>query len=190
MYKERVFNFLTLILVAIIVVIVSSSRWELIKPIKIGNSLEQTYNNAIAGFSFEYPSALKAIEKIGVGNIGFVDVSPVRSTEAVSPYFIEISFQPALAGKSLSDQVMNYLPEIKKEDLTPLARSDIEGLQYISNRGVERSIYNFFVANNQFIVFKFNQRYFEKTNPLVVIDNTSYYSIYLNILSSLKFGKS
>jgi hypothetical protein len=187
MRKEKVFNLLTLILVSIIAGVICISHWRLVEPIKIGNLHEKTYSNAIVGFSFKYPSAFRAVERIGVGDIGFVDVFWDRPTNVVSPYFIEISFQPSIAGKSLSNQAMDYLPGIRKEDLIPLVRSGIQGLQYVSNRGAEKSIYNFFVANNYFIVFKFNQRYFDKTNPLVLIDNTLYYGTYSNILDSLRF---
>lgn len=175
--------------VCLVALVVIGGNWLGIIPtvnINAPNSVE--YFDHYDKFNFSYPDDL-GIQEISQSNekIRIINVMPKNAKNKFDPQFIEI-ISYDLPEKTLKESVIDFLPDADEKDLAPIKRDDLEAIEYSQTVGVgEESLYTFFSNGEKMSIVIFRMRRFDKTNPLVLINNSMYLSSYKRIVSTFEF---
>ncbi len=143
------------------------------------------YTEPIGNFSFSVPQDYDLSRQLIGENQSFVKITAPNDTNPANPGLGSVTVFSDVEGQSFSEQAAAYL-SVDEAQMVPFA-SLKESLAYVEQRGQEASYYYFFKNQGKILVFKFNKRYFDKSNPMLLIDNSGYLNTFLRTLNSLKF---
>jgi len=184
--KTSIYATLGICLVGIIVI---GGNWLGIIPvIRINAPRSVEYVDRYDKFGFSYSEDL-AIQEISQTNekIRIVNVMPQNAKNKFDPQFIEI-ISYDLPKETLKESALDFLSDADEKHLIPIQRDDLEAIEYSQIVGVgEESLYTFFSKDERMSIVIFRMRRFDKTNPLVLIDNGMYLSSYKQIVSTFEF---
>ncbi|MCX6809482.1 MAG: hypothetical protein NTZ65_01900 [Candidatus Berkelbacteria bacterium] len=185
-HKKSDFSYV--LLVAIVILVLLGFYSTFVSPLGKTNQGKITYLDSEAKFELQYPENFELNKNTNeVGGIGDINIYPKGSTNEFDPQFIEIIYQNEETGMELKDQASSFLKGVPSDQLKKVAKSDFEMIQYVESKGVgERKSYDFFISNGKFVAAIFYQRRFDSENPLTLIDNSAFYSIYIGVLNSIK----
>jgi len=176
--------------ICVLALIVISGNWLGILPTyRIHAPKTLSYTDQYDHFTFSYPDDLD-IQDISQSNekIRIINVMPKNAINRFDPQFIEI-ISYDMPKETLSDAVVDFLPNATANDLYKIERDDLEAIEYFQVQGIgEESLYTFFRSSDKMSIVIFRMRRFDKTNPLVLIDNSRYLSSYKQIVSTFNFN--
>lgn len=142
-------------------------------------------NNQIA---FDYPSSLTVVDEDINASVHVVNLY-TKGKENTSNEIISITDMTVDSGQTAIESAANYL-EVDQSKITETTHGDgIEGARYIAySPNGEVAYYNFFKNGPRLDILKFNQKLFDKSNPLIIRNNSYYNFAYTTILNSLNFA--
>jgi len=172
---------LVLVLVGIIAAIVFSIY---VSP---SNNFDQSkiYFEPEASFSFQVPSSFNIQrEAIADDEVVLKIVAP-NDVSSANPGLADVVVYKQVEGKSLQELAAAFI-SVDPGRLIPFNFTS-QAFSYLAQNGQELSYYYFIENNDYVIVYKFNKSYYDKNNPLILIDNSTYANTFLRTLSSTKF---
>ena len=144
------------------------------------------YSEPQGNFSFAIPDSFNIAREETAENEIFLKVTAPNDQSLANPGLIDISVYKKNPDMSLSDHASAYLSvssdKIKNISVT---RSMF---YYASQNGQELSFYYFYETQGNIVVVKFNKSYFDKSNPMMLVDNSGYINTFLRTLNSFKFS--
>lgn len=145
----------------------------------------KVYYESGANFSIQVPYSFNIQrEKISEDEAVIKIVAP-NDVASANPGLINIVVYKSAYGSTLEEQAAAFL-EIKKQDLIPFSFKT-PAYSYMAQIGQEQSYYYFMENAGNIIVFKFNKTYFDKNNPLIMINNSLYANTVIKTLNSINF---
>lgn len=175
-------SIIVIILVAIIGVVIFTLY---ISPSDEFNR-SKIYFEPQGSFSIQTPSSFNfQREKITDDEVVIKVVAP-NDVVSANPGLLDIVVYKQADGVELRDQAASFL-NIDADRLIPFQALST-AYSYLSQNGQEISYYYFFQNDSNVIVFKFNKTYFDKINPMILVDNSSYANTFLRTLNSIKFN--
>lgn len=146
----------------------------------------KVYYEPQGNFSLQTPSSFNfQREKITEDEVMIKIVAP-NDVASANPGLSNIIVYRKADGIEFKDQVAAFLSvdpaQLFAFNFTSPAYS------YLSQNGQELSYYYFLENDSNIIVFKFNRTYFDKNNPLILINNSAYANTFSRILNSVKFN--
>jgi hypothetical protein len=176
-------SIIVLVLVVIIAVFVFSMY--LIPSDEFQKS--KVYYEPAANFSIQVPYSFNIQrEKISEDEAIIKIVAPNDVTSA-NPGLVNIVVYKSAYGRTLEEQAAAFL-SINQQDLIPFSFK-VPAYSYLSQIAQEQSYYYFMENSGYIIVFKFNYTYFDKNNPLIMINNSLYANTVIKTLNSINFKK-
>lgn len=145
----------------------------------------KVYTEPLANISFAVPDSFGLERELISESQAFVKIISPNDISPANPGLGSVTVFPEIQDRAFAEQAAAYL-SVSENSLVPFA-SLRESLAYVEQRGQEVSYYYFFHNQQQIIVFKFNKRYFDKANPMMLIDNSSYANVFLKTLNSMKY---
>lgn len=120
--------------------------------------------------------------------IKITEIYPATLTNRYMTEIIEIITYPVEKNKDIEDIANDFLQKENQETFSSIGRQDIDSLLYIQTSGTgEQSYYSFLKDNDKFAVAIMRLRHFDTTNPVIMIDNSKYFSEYINIINTINF---
>jgi len=145
----------------------------------------KVYFEPVGNFSMQVPSSFNIQrEKVTEDEI-ILKVSAPNDIAYANPGLINVVIYKGAENKGLLEQAAAFL-SVDPKYLIPF-NYETPAYSYISQNGQELSYYYFFENGGNIIVYKFNKSYFDKNNPLILIDNSLYANTVLRSLNSINF---
>ena len=178
------------LLVAILVLLLVASYSKANTPILSFSQQKKTFNDMELEISFKYPQSYKARET-KASKITYIDIYPDYLEAKFEPNFVEIIVMPSESNSPLGQIVLDSYPELAKKDLIKLTKKDADGIQIIKKSNIsETSVLSYFRYDKRLYLVKFNKSYYDQKNPFMLVNNSSFESVYLGILNSIVFTKA
>jgi hypothetical protein len=143
------------------------------------------YVSSDNGIAFDYPSSLIPVDEDISMSVHVVNLY-TKGKENTSNEIISITDMTVDSDQAIVESAADYL-EVDQEKIIETAYKDgAERARYIAySPSGEVAYYNFFKDGARLDVLKFNQKLFDKSNPLVIRNNSYYNFAYTTILNSL-----
>lgn len=120
--------------------------------------------------------------------IKIIEIYPASLVNRYMADIIEIIAYPVDKTKDIEVIANDFLQKEGRETYSSFGRQDIDSLLYIQTSGIgEQSYYSFLKDNDKFAVAIMRLRHFDQANPVIMIDNSKYFSEYINIINTINF---
>ncbi len=143
------------------------------------------YTEPLGNISFSVPDDFSLSRDLIGDDQAYVKITSPNDTALANPGLGSLTTFKEVEGQTFAEQAAGYL-SAPENLLVPFA-SLKESLAYVEQKGQEVSYYYFFKNQGQILAFKFNKSYFDKSNPMMLIDNSIYANTFLKTLNSIKF---
>jgi hypothetical protein len=148
----------------------------------------KVYFEPQGNFSMQVPYSFNIQrEKISQDEV-VIKVAAPNDVAFANPGLVNLVVYKSAEGKTLEEQAAGFL-SIDTDQLIPF-NFKVPAFSYLAQIGQELSYYYFMENNDNIIVFKFNKTYFDKNNPLIMINNSLYANTVIRTLNSLNFKSS
>jgi len=144
------------------------------------------YTEAQGNFTFVVPESFGLQREQITPNEVFIKVVAPNDTALANPGLANVIVYKKGFDGALDEQAEAFLG-VDKNQLFKF-NSDENGYSYLLQSGQEASLYYFFDRGDSVVVFKYNKSYFDKSNPMMLIDNSLYANTFLRALNTLKFN--
>lgn len=137
--------------------------------------------------AFDYPSSLSAIDEDVSTSVHVINLY-TKGKENTSNEIISITDMTVDSNQSVVESAADYL-EVDQGKVVKATGGGVEEAKYIAySPNGEVAYYNFFKDGQRLGILKFNQKLFDKSNPLMIRNNSYYNFAYTTILNSLNFA--
>ena len=186
MSQKHRFNILNFVILLICVAAIAGAVLYYVKEGSVIESIQ--YVDSDLGVTFDYPASVNPIdEKVG-DHVQIVNFFP-RGKENLNRELISLTYVKADPVQTVEEAAGEYL-QVNTSDVKKVAREDIQSAKYVKYKfNDEVSVYNFFKNGQRFYVLKYNQKIFDRNNPLIMVDNSAYSPAYTKILNSITFDQ-
>ena len=170
-------------------IIIGGSWLGVLPTVRVGTPRTVSYQDTHSEFSFGYTEDL-VVRDISYPNerIRILNIMPKAAKNKFDPQFIEIISYDS-SKDTLRESAEDFLLGINKKNLVNLERNDMQVVEYSRVEGVgEESLYTFFGKDNKVVVVIFRMRGFDRTNPLVLTDNSRYLGSYKQVVSTFSLN--
>ena len=180
----------TYLLVIVLFLFLTISYFRSNTPLISVSQDKKTYNDINLGFYFKYPQNFD-VRKTDAGNIAYIDIFPKNQKDSFEPKFIEIIVIDTKSNESLGQVILDSYPELRRNDLKKLYKKDTDAYQIIGSKNInERFIISYFRHAGKLYIVKFNEKYYDSSNPFALVNNSPSQMTYFNILNSLAFTQA
>jgi len=151
------------------------------------NSFSKTkvYFEPLANFSMQAPASFNIQREKLAEEEAIIKVVAPNDFSSANPGLINILMFKQVEGVTLEQRAAAFL-SIPSERLISFDYQT-PAYSYLSQNGQELSYYYFFENAGYVIVYKFNKSYFDKSNPLILVDNSLYANTVIRTLNSINF---
>jgi hypothetical protein len=145
----------------------------------------KVYTETMGNFSFQLPESFDITRQQAGEDQAYLKITAPNDQNQANPGLVEITVFQKDPNTSLVDHASTFL-SVSPDKLVNVP-SNKETLYYNSVSGQISSQYYIYENQNNIIAFKFNRTYFDKSNPMMLVDNSAYANIFLGTLGTLRF---
>lgn len=175
-------NFVVFLLTGAIIVAIVFALGDNVLNLRV---MKKTFSDQEIGISFEYPADFK-VKATKSQNITFIDIYP-NYDEGFEPKFIEIVVaKDNEPNVNFSDQIALMLNRTGTSGMARVHKGEYKGVRFARSTGTDKSIYTYYKAGGNLIMVKFNQQFYDVSNPLILTNNSPFTGVYFSIINSLQ----
>lgn len=148
-------------------------------------SRAKIYTENQGSFAFQLPDSFGVEREEIAEDEVYIKVTAPNDSSVSNPGLMNITVFEKNTDMTLLEHASSFL-EVESDELVSVP-STKEGFYYTAVNGQDAVHYYFFENQSNIIVFRFNKTYFDKSNPMMLVNNSAYANVFLRSLNSVTF---